>query len=161
MPENAVPDPGGASTALLTDQYELTMLQAALADGSADRRCTFEVFARRLPHGRRYGVVAGIERVLDAVADFRFDAAGAGRTSQPVLDRRTLDHLAGWPVRRRHRRLPGGRAVLPRLAGADGHAARFASAVILETLVLSILNHDCAIASAAARMVGGGRPAAR
>src|SRR3546814_12637206 len=37
----------GASTALLTDQYELTMLSAALADGSAFRNCSFEVFARR------------------------------------------------------------------------------------------------------------------
>ncbi|NUS93501.1 MAG: nicotinate phosphoribosyltransferase, partial [Nocardia sp.] len=41
------------STALLTDQYELIMLAAALRDGCAARRCTFEVFARRLPHGRR------------------------------------------------------------------------------------------------------------
>ena len=44
------------STALLTDQYELTMVSAALAAGTADRRCVFEVFARRLPDGRRYGV---------------------------------------------------------------------------------------------------------
>src|SRR5699024_10012300 len=42
-----------ANTALLTDRYELTMLQAALADGTASRRCVFEVFTRRLPPGRR------------------------------------------------------------------------------------------------------------
>ena len=59
------------STALLTDQYELTMLASALADGSASRRCTFEVFARGL-RGRRYGVVAGVPWLLDAVARFRF-----------------------------------------------------------------------------------------
>lgn len=45
------------STALFTDHYELTMLQAALANGTADRRSVFEVFTRRLPEGRRYGVV--------------------------------------------------------------------------------------------------------
>ena len=45
--------PGAASTALLTDHYELTMLQAALASGEAHRRCVFEAFARRLPDGRR------------------------------------------------------------------------------------------------------------
>src|ERR1700742_338678 len=66
------------STALLTDRYELTMLGAALRDGTAMRRCVFEVFARRLPDGRRYGVVAGTARLLDAIADFRFDAATVG-----------------------------------------------------------------------------------
>jgi len=43
-----------ATTSLLTDHYELTMLQAALASGTAHRRCTFEVFTRRLPASRRY-----------------------------------------------------------------------------------------------------------
>jgi len=49
--------------ALLTDHYELTMVSAALRDGTADRRCVFEVFSRRLPAGRRYGVVAGTGRL--------------------------------------------------------------------------------------------------
>ena len=62
-------------TALLTDKYELTMLEAALRDGSAQRRTTFEVFARRLPDGRRYGVVAGTARFVEALAEFKFDDA--------------------------------------------------------------------------------------
>src|ERR1700761_8188892 len=66
---------GGHSTALLTDHYELTMLQGALHSGAAQRRTIFEVFARHLPHGRRYGVVAGTGRLLDALERFRFDAA--------------------------------------------------------------------------------------
>ena len=58
---------------LLTDRYELTMLSAALRDGTAHRRSTFELFARRLPDGRRYGVVAGTGRFLEALPEFRFD----------------------------------------------------------------------------------------
>src|SRR6187549_2968951 len=65
---------GVVPTSLFTDHYELTMVAAALADGAADRRCTFEVFARRLPEGRRYGVVAGTGRLLDALEAFRFGA---------------------------------------------------------------------------------------
>ena len=61
------------TTALLTDHYELTMLRAALRVGSASRRCVFELFARRLPEGRRYGVVAGVGRALRALKQFRFD----------------------------------------------------------------------------------------
>ncbi|SLJ82264.1 nicotinate phosphoribosyltransferase [Mycobacteroides abscessus subsp. abscessus] len=68
------------------------MLAAALADGSAARTCAFEVFARRLPHGRRYGVVAGTGRLLEALRHFRFGepelAVVAG-----FLDERTLNWL--------------------------------------------------------------------
>ena len=59
------------ATALFTDRYELTMLAAALADGTAARDCVFEVFARRLPHGRRYGVLAGTSRLLESLPGFR------------------------------------------------------------------------------------------
>src|SRR6185437_1032953 len=84
-----------ASTALLTDHYELTMLQAALRSGAANRRSVFEVFARRLPDGRRYGVVAGTGRLLDAIATFRFgDEQLAFLERTGVVDRVTLDWLA-------------------------------------------------------------------
>src|SRR3712207_8519717 len=49
------------------------MLQAALGNGTAGRRSVFELFPRRLPEGRRYGVVAGVGRALDALEAFRFD----------------------------------------------------------------------------------------
>ncbi|HEX8630052.1 MAG TPA: nicotinate phosphoribosyltransferase, partial [Catenuloplanes sp.] len=48
------------------------MVSAALRDGTADRRCVFEVFARRLPHGRRDGVLAGTGRLLEELPRFRF-----------------------------------------------------------------------------------------
>ena len=58
------------SPALMTDMYEYTMLDAALKDGTADRKCVFEVFTRHLPEGRRYGVVAGAG-ATDVVAVMR------------------------------------------------------------------------------------------
>jgi nicotinate phosphoribosyltransferase len=139
--------------ALLTDRYELTMVAAALADGTAHRDCVFEVFARRLPHGRRYGVLAGTGRLLEALPHFRFgDDELAALREQELTDRRLLDWLADF-----------------RFSGdIDGYAegdlyfpgspvltvrAPFAEGVLLETLALSVLNHDSAIASAAARMV--------
>ncbi len=151
-------DAGTDTTALLTDQYELTMLQAAIADGSAGRRCTFEVFARRLPNGRRYGVVAGTQRVLDAVSLFRFDAAALALL-EPVLNGPTLDHLADWSFDGDIDGYPEGELFFPG-SPVLSVTGSFGSAVILETVVLSILNHDCAIASAAARMrsAADGRP---
>jgi len=61
-----------ASTALHTDRYELTMLDAALRDGTAERRCVFELFGRRLSGGRRFGVVAGTGRLVELIRQFRF-----------------------------------------------------------------------------------------
>ena len=153
-------DSPDASTALYTDQYELTMLRAALADGSAHRRSVFEVFARRLPHGRRYGVVAGTGRLLDALEHFRFDQDALDYLLRhDVVDDRTADWLAAyrfsgdiWGYAEGECYFPGSPILVVE--------ASFAEAVLLETLALSVLNHDSAIASAASRMTAaaGARP---
>jgi len=150
----------GASTALLTDHYELTMLASALADGSAQRECVFEVFARRLPDGRRYGVVAGTTRVLEAIANFRFDEAELEHlAASAIVPEPTLEWLANYRFTGDIDGYPEGELYFP---GSPVLTVRstFAEGVVLETLVLSILNHDSAVASAAARMVtaAGSRP---
>lgn len=150
----------GPSTALLTDHYELTMVRAALKAGTAGRRSVFELFARRLPPGRRYGVVAGVGRALDAIEAFRFDTAeldfllGTG-----VVDEATADWLAGYRFTGDIWGYPEGEVYFPGspLLTVEGS---FAEAVVLETVLLSIYNYDCAVASAASRMIqmAGDRP---
>ncbi|MBO0817908.1 MAG: nicotinate phosphoribosyltransferase [Actinobacteria bacterium] len=164
LPLVTVPDSEGqapgASTALLTDHYELTMLAGALRSGAAGRRSVFEVFARYLPHGRRYGVVAGTGRLLEALQWFRF---GPGELEflreTGVTDEDTLGFLESfeftgdiWGYAEGDCYFPGSPILVVE--------APFAQAVVLETLALSILNHDCAIASAASRMAtaADGRP---
>ncbi|MDT4988715.1 MAG: nicotinate phosphoribosyltransferase [Micromonosporaceae bacterium] len=144
-------------TALHTDRYELTMVSAALRDGTADRRCVFEVFARRLPPGRRYGVVAGTARIVERLHQFRFAPdLVAFLCDTGVVDGVTADWLSTY-----------------RFSGdIDGYAegelffgmspiltvsGTFAECVVLETLILSTLNHDCAVAAGAARMVTAAR----
>jgi nicotinate phosphoribosyltransferase len=148
------------STALLTDRYELTMLQGALRSGTADRRAVFEVFARQLPAGRRYGVVAGTGRLLDALESFHFDAAALDYLSaENIVDEPTRAWLETyrftghiWGYAEGDCYFPGSPILV-----VEG---TFAEAVMLETVALSILNHDSAIASAASRMVHAaeGRP---
>lgn len=152
------PSTAGVSTALLTDRYELTMLAAALADGTATRRCVFETFARRLPDGRRYGVVAGTNRLLESIGRFRFGSEELAAVAD-VVDADTLDWLAGYRFTGDVDGYPEGELYFPGspILTVTG---TFVDAVVLETLVLSVLNHDSAIASAAARMVtaAAGRP---
>jgi nicotinate phosphoribosyltransferase len=149
---------GVLSPALLTDKYELTMLAAALRDGYAQRRTTFEVFARRLPDGRRYGVLAGTGRFLAALGDFVFDDA-ALTTVADFCDPATLDYLREYRFRGDIDGYAEGELYFPG-SPVLSVTGTFAECVLLETLALSILNHDTAVASAAARMVSAadGRP---
>ncbi|MCL1840597.1 MAG: nicotinate phosphoribosyltransferase [Propionibacteriaceae bacterium] len=141
-----------SSTALLTDEYELTMIRAALASGTAHRRSVFELFARRLPSGRRYGVVAGVGRALDAIERFRFgEPELAFLRERGVVDARTEDFLGDfrftgsiWGYGEGDLYFPGSPLLTVR--------GTFAEAVLLETLLLSIYNYDSAVASAASRM---------
>lgn len=140
-------------TALLTDHYELTMLASALRDGSAHRECVFEVFARRLPKERRFGVVGGTGRLLDALVEFRFDAGDLEfLRSAGAVDEQTAEWLAAYRFSGDIDGYAEGELYFP---GSPILTVRgtFAEAVLLETLALSILNHDSAIATAAARMV--------
>jgi nicotinate phosphoribosyltransferase len=151
---------GPSSTGLLTDHYELTMLRGALRSGAAGRRSVFEVFARYLPHGRRYGVVAGVGRLLDALTAFRFDAdqldflRAAGIADEPTASFLESYRFGGsiWGYAEGDCYFPGSPILV-----VEG---TFAEAVVLETLALSILNHDCAVAAAGSRMViaAAGRP---
>jgi nicotinate phosphoribosyltransferase len=137
--------------ALLTDRYELTMLAAALRDGTADRRTTFELFARRLPDGRRYGVVAGTGRFLEALPQFRFDDTACESLAE-FLDRETLAYLRDFRFGGDVDGYAEGELYFPGSPVLSVHGS-FAECVVLETLALSIFNHDSAVASAAARMV--------
>ena len=144
---------GGSGVALKTDQYELTMVASALQSGIAEHRAVFEVFARGLPAGRAYGVVAGVDRIIDVVERFRFDEATVdhlmerGVVSDPDVARWLRSYRFGGDVTG----YPDGELFFPYspVLTVEG---TFAECLVLETVVLSIINHDCAVASAAARV---------
>ncbi|CPR10048.1 nicotinate phosphoribosyltransferase [Mycobacterium bohemicum DSM 44277] len=140
---------------LLTDKYELTMLAAALRDGTANRRTTFEMFARRLPDGRRYGVVAGTGRLLEALPHFIFDDRACELLAE-FLDPETVGYLRDFRFRGDIDGYAEGELYFPG-SPVLSVTGSFAECVLLETLALSIFNHDTAIASAAARMVSAAR----
>ncbi|QWW20177.1 nicotinate phosphoribosyltransferase [Schaalia sp. 19OD2882] len=152
--------PASFSTSLLTDMYELTMLDAALRSGTASRHCVFELFGRRLPATRRFGVVAGTGRILEALERFEFEPEqiqwlrGLG-----IVSEETLEYLANFRFSGNIFGYAEGECYFPGspLLTVEG---TFAECTVLETLLLSVLNHDCAIASAASRMTiaAHGRP---
>lgn len=148
------------STALLTDRYELTMLDASLRDGTAGRRCVFELFGRRLSGGRRFGVVAGQGRLMSLIRNFRFgDDELRFLRDEDVVSAETAQYLADYRFSGSIEGYREGELYFPSspLLTVEG---TFADAVILETIALSVLNFDSAVATAAARMsiAAGDRP---
>lgn len=150
------------SSAFLTDRYELTMLAASLRDGTATRPSVFELFSRRLSGGRRFGVVAGTGRLLTLLRDFRFgDDELQYLRDNDVVDADALTYLENYRFTGTIRGYREGELYFPGspILSVEG---TFADAVVLETLALSVLNHDSAVATAASRMsiAAGERPLA-
>lgn len=140
------------TSALLTDHYELTMVQAAMAAGTANRRSLFDLFTRRLPEGRRYGVVAGLGRVIEALEAFHFgDEELSFLVERGVVHDDLAHWLAGYRFGGDIWGYPEGEVYFPGspVLSVEG---TFAEACLLETVLLSIYNHDAAIAAAASRM---------
>lgn len=148
------------STALMTDRYELTMLTSFIESGRVNDEAVFEVFTRRLPAGRRFGVFAGLGRLLPMIQDFRF----SGETlswlhEEGVINLDTWEYLSGFEFKGKIDSYAEGDIFFPNspvltVRGTLGEA------VLLETLILSVLNFDSAIATTASRMVmsAKGRP---
>ncbi|MDR9362568.1 MAG: nicotinate phosphoribosyltransferase [Microbacteriaceae bacterium] len=140
------------TSALKTDRYELTMLDAAIKSGNADTQVVFEVFARSLPSGRRFGVFAGVGRLIEEIKSFQFTPEQIGfLRSEEIVSEKTLSWLANYSfsgeIEGFHEgEIYFGNSPVLTIIGS------FAECVVLETLVLSILNYDSAVASAAARM---------
>ncbi|AOZ72350.1 nicotinate phosphoribosyltransferase [Boudabousia tangfeifanii] len=148
------------STSLLTDMYELTMVEAALAHGTAHRRSVFELFGRRLPAARRFGVVAGTGRLLEALERFEFTKDDIDYLhNNKVVNEQTLEFLKDFKFQGNIWGYREGDVYFANspLLTVEG---TFAEACLLETMLLSVLNHDCAVASAASRMTiaAHGRP---
>lgn len=146
-----------ATTSFLTDRYELTMVESTLKSGLAHKKAVFELFARRLPTGRRYGVVAGIGRALEAVQNFTFTPAQiAWLEENKIVDADTIEFLRDFRFKGNITAYHEGELYFP-YSPILTVESTFAEAVLLETVLLSILNYDSAVASAASRMVQAGK----
>lgn len=138
--------------ALLTDLYQLTMLQAYLAQGMNDS-ATFELFVRKLPPERHFLVAAGLEQTLDFLAGLAFDETQVQWLErQGGFSRELLDAL-------RRLRFSGDVHAMPEgtLVFADEPLLRVTAplpqAQLVESRLLNLVHFQTLIASKAARIV--------
>ncbi len=136
------------------------MLDAAVGSGAAGRRAVFEVFARSLPLGRRYGVFAGLGRLVEAIEAFCFGPDEITYLlDEDVVGEETAEWLRSFRFSGDLDAYAEGECYFPGSPVLTIEST-FGEAVLLETLVLAVLNFDSAVAGAASRMVGAaaGRP---
>lgn len=147
------------SYAFHTDHYELTMIDALLQSNQIDKKSVFEVFARELPLGRSFGVFAGSNRVLSHLESFYFDDDMLRFISdQEIVSRETQQYLSSFRFTGDITSYHEGETYFP-YSPVMTIEAKLGEALLIETLLLSIVNFDSAIATAAARIVlaAGGR----
>lgn len=150
MPIDLRLDP--AEIALFTDLYELTVGAAFFAHGMTDA-ATFELSARRLSPGRGYMVAAGIERLTEALENYRFDSATVAHLeSLGLFPRDFLDYLAAFRFTGTVRAMAEGSICFGGEPLVQVHAPLI-EAQIIETLALNQVGFPTMVASKAARCV--------
>lgn len=154
MPESPLFDPH--HSALFTDLYQLTMLQAYYAEGLTED-ATFELYFRELPEHRNYVMAAGLEQVLDYLEELRFSEAdlewldGLGQFSKTFLDTLRAFRFSGevWAV-------PEGTVVFENEPVVQ-ITAPLPEAQLVETFVLNQIHLQSVAATKAARVVTAAR----
>lgn len=136
---------------LKTDKYELTMLEGFIKAGIVDRKAQFELFSRKLPQGRNYGVVAGTARAIESILQYRFSTTDLDYLSD-YLNEDTIQYLEHYAFTGSVVGYQEGDFWFPYSPVLTINAT-LGEATILETLLLSIFNYDSAVASAASHTV--------
>jgi len=152
MPTDHAPWVTDDNVALLTDQYELAMLQAYWREGMHDD-ATFSLFTRRLPPHRNHLVAAGLGTVLDILEGFRFPPAALGHLrSAAGFDPDFVDWLGGLRFSGSVRAVPEGTPIFANEPLLEV-TAPLPEAQLVETLIMNQIHHQTTAASKAARVV--------
>ena len=137
---------------LLTDLYELTMMQGYYKKGQ-DEKVIFDVFFRQNPCNNGYSVCAGLDQVIDYIKNLNFTyedvdyLRGLGIFSEDFLH-----YLSGFHFSGDIYAIPEGTVVFPREPLVK-IIAPIMEAQLVETAILNIINHQSLIATKTSRIV--------
>lgn len=137
---------------LLTDLYELTMMQGYFKTGN-DETVVFDVFYRDNPSGSGYAITCGLDQVIDYIKNlsFSYDDIDYLR-NQGIFDEDFLEYLAGYHFTGDIYAIAEGTVVFPREPLLKVKAP-IMEAQLVETALLNIINHQSLIATKASRVV--------
>jgi nicotinate phosphoribosyltransferase len=143
--------PDIATSGLLTDLYQFTMVQGYLEHDLQDT-ATFEFFVRKLPQQRNFLIAAGLEQFLEFVTEMKFSQADIEWLAKRGFRAKLLNFLSNFRFTGDVHALPEGTILFP-----DEPLLRVTAplpqAQLLETRAINLLHFQTLIASKAARMV--------
>ena len=137
---------------LLTDLYELTMMQGYF-ETQENQTVIFDVFFRENPNKGGYSIMAGVDQVIDYIKNLNFSyedvdyLRGLGLFSEDFLH-----YLSGFHFSGDIYAIPEGSVIFPR-EPLIKVVAPIMEAQLVETAILTIINHQCLIATKASRVV--------
>ncbi|HJA70761.1 MAG TPA: nicotinate phosphoribosyltransferase [Candidatus Lachnoclostridium stercoravium] len=138
---------------LLTDFYELTMMQGYFREQQANETVIFDAFYRVNPCGNGYAICAGLEQVIEYIENLHFDKEDIDYLrSTGMFDEDFLDYLSSFRFSGDIYAIPEGSVVFPR-EPLIKVVAPIMEAQLVETAILNIINHQSLIATKTARVV--------
>ncbi|MBQ2800358.1 MAG: nicotinate phosphoribosyltransferase [Lachnospiraceae bacterium] len=143
---------GGRNLTLMTDLYELTMMQGYFKAGNK-QRVIFDVFYRKNPSGSAYAVMAGLEQVIEYIRELTFSEDDIRYLKDTgIFEDDFLEYLEQFKFSGNIYAIPEGSVIFPR-EPLMKIVAPVMEAQLIETAVLNIINHQCLIATKASRVV--------
>ena len=137
---------------LLTDFYQLTMMQGYFKANVGRRRAVFDMFYRENPSGSGFAIMAGLEQLIDYIENLRFMKEDLEYLqSQNIFSDDFIEYLRDFRFTGDIRAIPEGSVVFPN-EPLCVVTAPIIEAQLIETALLNILNHQCLIATKSARV---------
>ena len=138
---------------LLTDLYELTMMQGYFKDKTANANVIFDAFFRRNPDGNGFSISCGLEQIIEYIENLHFGKEEINYlASLHMFDDDFLDYLRDFRFTGDIYAIPEGTVMFPREPVVKIKAP-IMEAQLIETALLNMLNHQSLIATKAARVV--------
>ena len=137
---------------LMTDLYELTMMQGYFKHKDRHETVIFDVFYRNNPLDSGYAISAGLKQVIDYIKNLHFSKQDIDYLSSlGIFDSDFLDYLDTFQFTGDIYAIPEGTVIFPR-EPLIKVIAPIMEAQLVETAILTILNHQCLIATKASRV---------
>ncbi len=137
---------------MLTDFYELTMMQGYYLQGEKQPTAVFDLFYRKNPYGSAFAIAAGLELAIDYISNLHFSPEDINYLrGLNVFQPEFLEYLANFRFSGSVRAVPEGSIILPNEPILQV-IAPICEAQLIETALLNIINHQSLIATKAARV---------
>lgn len=137
---------------LLTDLYEITMMQAYFKNNNKNKMAIFDVFYRKNPMDGGYAISAGLEQVIEYINNLHFTEDDINYlASLKIFEDDFLGYLKNFKFTGDIYAIPEGSVIFPREPMLKV-IAPIMEAQFIETAILNILNHQSLIATKAARI---------